>query len=93
MAYIPFKGIETPGPQRNLIGYGRNPPKVNWPNGARVAVSIALNYEEGSEYNHPNGDARNDGLVEMTSSVDPRYRDLCTESVFRIWLPCGRLAS
>jgi len=34
---------------RNLIGYGPNPPDPQWPNEARVAVSFVLNYEEGGE--------------------------------------------
>lgn len=34
---------------RDLVGYGRNIVKVNWPNGARVAVQFVINYEEGAE--------------------------------------------
>ena len=34
---------------RNLIGYGSNLPKVDWPNKARIAVQIVLNYEEGQK--------------------------------------------
>jgi len=82
MAYEFFKGTEVPGPRRDFVGYGRNPPKVRWPNGARVAVSVVLNYEEGSEYAHPNGEVRNDGLTEIIYAIDPKYRDLCAESIF-----------
>ena len=82
MAYTPFQGVDVPGPTRDFVGYGRKVPKVRWPDDARVAVSIVLNYEEGSEYSHPNGDRRNDGLVEMIYGFDPQYRDLCVESVF-----------
>jgi peptidoglycan/xylan/chitin deacetylase (PgdA/CDA1 family) len=82
MAYTPFQGVDVPGPTRDFVGYGRKVPKVRWPDDARVAVSIVLNYEEGSEYSHPNGDRRNDGLVEMIYGFDPQYRDLCAESVF-----------
>ena len=39
--------------ERDLIGYGLNPPVVEWPDGARIAVSFVLNYEEGSEEFHP----------------------------------------
>ena len=45
-------------------------------------ISIVLNYEEGSEYSHANGDGRNDGLTEVIYAMDPKYRDLCAESVF-----------
>jgi putative urate catabolism protein len=34
---------------RDLIGYGPNPPRADWPNGARIAVQFVLNYEEGGE--------------------------------------------
>ena len=33
---------------RDLIGYGPNPPVVKWPEGARIAISVVVNYEEGS---------------------------------------------
>ena len=31
---------------RDLIGYGRHPPNAAWPNGAKIAVSFVINYEE-----------------------------------------------
>ena len=34
---------------RDLIGYGPNPPDPKWPGGARLAVNFVVNYEEGSE--------------------------------------------
>lgn len=42
--------------KRDLVGYGPNPPSFTWPNGARVAVSFVLNYEEGAENTLLNGD-------------------------------------
>ena len=45
------------GYTRNLIGYGRNPPHAQWPGGARIAVQIVLNYEEGGERCILHGDA------------------------------------
>src|SRR5258707_7943840 len=82
MAYTPFIGTEVAGPKRDFVGYGRHVPRVRWPDDARVTISIVLNYEEGSEYSHPNGDGRNDGLTEAIYAMDPAYRDLCAESVF-----------
>ena len=35
--------------ERNLIGYGKRDLKVKWPNNARLALQIVLNYEEGGE--------------------------------------------
>lgn len=33
--------------ERDLIGYGRYPPKANWPNNSKVALQFVINYEEG----------------------------------------------
>jgi putative urate catabolism protein len=41
---------------RNLTGYGREPPHAQWPGGARIAVQVVLNYEEGAEANVLDGD-------------------------------------
>ena len=30
--------------QRDLIGYGKNVPQIEWPGGARIAVSLVVNY-------------------------------------------------
>ena len=38
-----------PGPDRDLVGYGRDRPDPRWPGGARLAVTIAVNVEEGAE--------------------------------------------
>ena len=32
---------------RDLAGYGANPPDPRWPGGARLALQVVLNYEEG----------------------------------------------
>ena len=29
----------------DLIGYGKNQPKVKWPNNAKLALQFVLNYE------------------------------------------------
>jgi allantoinase len=71
-----------PGPARDLVGYGRNPPQVRWPEGARVALNFVINYEEGSEQSHELGDPRTDGLTESPFSLNPKYRDLGAESMF-----------
>jgi putative urate catabolism protein len=41
---------------RDLIGYGRDPPQADWPGGARIAVQLVLNYEEGAEMSVLHGD-------------------------------------
>jgi len=46
-----------PAYPRDLVGYGRSPPHPEWPGGARIAVQLVLNYEEGAENSVLNGDA------------------------------------
>jgi peptidoglycan/xylan/chitin deacetylase (PgdA/CDA1 family) len=66
---------------RDLVGYGRTPPPVEWPGGAGVVVNLVLVYEEGSEYSVLWGDERNDGWGEYAGAgVQPPQRDLGTET-------------
>jgi putative urate catabolism protein len=69
---------------RDLIGYGENPPDPQWPGGARLAVQIVMNYEEGSEYSIPDGDESSETyLTEVPgASLGPHKRDLIVESVY-----------
>ena len=62
---------------------------MRWPDGARVAVNLVLNYEEGSEYTHPAGDGENDVLTEIPYVMDPAYRDLAAESVYEYGARAG----
>lgn len=70
----------VPGPARDLVGYGPEPRDPQWPDGARVAISLVVNYEEGSEYSFPAGDQRNEALGERPHNF-PDTRDLRVESV------------
>jgi allantoinase len=72
--------MTTPYP-RDLIGYGANPPDPKWPGGARVALNIVLNYEEGSEYSVHDDGVSEATLTEVPSS-DVKGRDLAAESMF-----------
>jgi len=66
---------------RDLVGYGRYPPPVEWPDDARVVVNVVLVYEEGIEYSVAWGDERNDGWGEYADpGVQPPQRDPGTES-------------
>ena len=68
------------GPPRDLVGYGRVPPRVTWPDGALVAINLVVVYEEGSERTIAADDAVNDGWGEYEPAVDPPVRDLGTET-------------
>ena len=68
--------------ERDFIGYGPNPPKIEWPDGARVAVSVVVNYEEGSEYSLLDGDPHRETNSEVPSPLPLDERDLANESFF-----------
>ena len=48
---------------RNMTGHGATPPAANWPNGAKLAISLVLNYEEGGENCLLHGDAASEGFL------------------------------
>ena len=66
---------------RDLRGYADQYPKVRWPNGARIAVSVVLNVEEGAELALSAGDERNESVHEAVQLVEGAP-DLCMESHF-----------
>jgi len=78
-------------PDRDLIGYGRDRPDVIWPNGAKLAVNIVLNYEEGGEYNILDGDAHSESLICEQNGVEPIIgeRNLNVESIYEYGSRCG----
>jgi len=71
-------------PSRDFVGYADTPPQARWPGGARVALQIAINYEEGSEYNNADGDGRTElGLAEAPGGRVPAgQRDMAFESMY-----------
>jgi len=54
-----------------MTGYGATPPKANWPNGAKIAVQIVLNYEEGGENNVLHGDAASEAFLSEITGAQP----------------------
>jgi allantoinase len=66
---------------RDLKGYGPTPPDPRWPNGARVAVSFVINFEEGAEMSLSEGDAFNEKTYEVTDEISG-VADRCMESHF-----------
>ncbi len=72
---------------RDLIGYGANPPDPKWPGGARLAVNFVMNYEEGSEPSVQNGEGFTEtGLTEAHGlNQGMKGRDLAGERMFE----CG----
>lgn len=48
---------------RDVVGYGSTPPDPKWPKGAKVALNLVLNYEEGSENCLLHGDGESEKLL------------------------------
>ncbi|WP_417724463.1 allantoinase PuuE [Salipiger sp.] len=67
---------------RDFIGYGPNPPDPRWPGGARIAVNIVVNYEEGSEESFPDGDGLSEGGLTEGGGGAFASRDLGAESMY-----------
>ena len=68
--------------ERDFVGYGAEPPVIRWPGGARIAVSVVVNYEEGSEASLLDGDDHHESNNEVPSPIPPGQRDLFNESFF-----------
>lgn len=56
---------------RDMTGYGAKPPAANWPNGAKIAVQIVLNYEEGGENNVLHGDPASEAFLSEITGAQP----------------------
>jgi len=76
-------------PDRDLVGYGRNRPDIVWPNGARVAISLSLNFEEGAELSMEQGDGETERFGEVPSVQPPGVRDLVQEQTFDYGMRVG----
>jgi putative urate catabolism protein len=76
---------------RDLAGYGRTPPDPRWPNGARLAVSFVLNYEEGGERTPLEGDAASEAYLHEVVGAPPSLgrRNLAVESMFEFGSRAG----
>jgi len=68
---------------RDMIGYGANPPRAQWPGDARIALQFVLNYEEGGENNVLHGDAGSEQfLSEIIGAPSYPERHMSMESIY-----------
>jgi len=69
---------------RDLVGYASHPPHPHWPEEARIAVSLVLNYEEGGEACVLEGDAHSESVLTDLGAVAalPGVRNMNVESLF-----------
>ena len=56
---------------RDFHGHGPTPPDPHWPGGARVAVSLVLNYEEGGENALLHGDTASEAFLSDIAGAQP----------------------
>jgi len=69
---------------RDMVGYGRNPPDPQWPDGANVCVQFVINYEEGGENNILHGDAASEAFLSEIVGAQPwpGLRHMNMESIY-----------
>jgi len=69
---------------RDMVGYGREPPRADWPNGARVALQFVINYEEGAENNILHGDQASEAFLSEIVGAQPwaGQRHMNMESIY-----------
>ncbi len=69
---------------RDLTGYGENPPRADWPDGARIAVQFVLNYEEGGENCVLHGDAASEVFLSeiVGATAFDGARHMSMESIY-----------
>jgi len=68
---------------RNMIGYGAKGKSISWPNNARLALQIVLNYEEGGENCVLNRDKYSETfLSEIIGAKAIKGRHISMESIY-----------
>jgi putative urate catabolism protein len=69
---------------RDLRGYGADPPDPRWPGGARLALQLVLNYEEGGENCILHGDGASESFLSEIIGADARenVRHMSMESIY-----------
>jgi len=69
---------------RDLIGYGKRTPDPKWPGGARLALQIVMNYEEGGERSILHGDSESESFLHEVVATEPLpgVRNMNVESTY-----------
>ena len=68
---------------RNMIGYGSKGKNISWPNHAKLALQIVLNYEEGGENCVLNGDKYSETFLSEIIGAQPvKGRNISMESIY-----------
>jgi allantoinase len=69
---------------RDMVGYGAHPPQADWPGGARLALQLVLNYEEGAENSILHGDRASESFLSEIVGAQPfvGQRHMSMESLY-----------
>ncbi|MEM7719267.1 MAG: allantoinase PuuE [Pseudomonadota bacterium] len=83
--------MSAPRYPRDMTGYGAMPPDPRWPEGARIAVQIVLNYEEGGENNVLHGDPASEAFLSeiVGAAAWPGQRHWNMESIYEYGARAG----
>ena len=67
-----------------MYGYGSKPPKAKWPNSAKIALQIVINFEEGGENNILHGDTSSEAFLSeiVGANAWPNQRHANMESIY-----------
>ncbi|MEZ0490821.1 polysaccharide deacetylase family protein [Kineococcus sp. TBRC 1896] len=74
---------------RDFLGYGQDLPRFQWRDQARVAVNLAVNYEEGTERSPLLGDGGRDSRTWVRSALPDSERDLMQEGEYEYGARAG----
>jgi putative urate catabolism protein len=76
---------------RDMVGYGGQPPDPKWPGGARIAVQVVLNYEEGGERSVLHGDDGSESFLTDAGASAPVHgmRNPSVESTYEYGTRAG----
>jgi OHCU decarboxylase len=74
-----------------MRGHGAHPPNANWPDGAKIAVQIVVNYEEGGENCVLHGDAASEAFLSeiVGAAAWPGQRHWNMESIYEYGARAG----
>lgn len=69
---------------RDMLGYGAQPPKAQWPGKAKIALQFVINYEEGGENCILHGDKASEAFLSEIPGAQPwpAMRHMNMESVY-----------
>ena len=78
------------GYPRDMLGHGRHPPHPKWPGGARIALQVVLNFEEGGENSVLHGDPASETfLSEIIGARAYPARHMSMESLYEYGTRAG----